>query len=119
MNTKEITYEDYSRFSGKSALTLDEALDLFDKMDWKEGAFYYFDINTVNTLQLYRQSERFLVEITNDSDDMIFLQRYATREDARQWVSHFFGTDHLGDLEGFYQVAINTTTLDKVMKANK
>lgn len=76
MITKNITYEDYQQYSGTSELMVTPAIDLFDQLIWKDGTFLYFDITDVNTFQLMQdKSGQILAEITNDSDDMVFLQK--------------------------------------------
>ncbi len=119
MTTQQVTYEDYHFLSGTSTLDLSGTLDLFSRMDWQDGAFLYFEINTVNTLQIiYLKTEKFLLEITNDSEDMIFQQRYGTGNDAIALIRHFYETQDAGTVTGFYEVPINEKTLDQVMREN-
>ena len=41
MKTKKVTCEDYEKLSGTSDLYLNQLLDLFGSMNWKEGTFLY------------------------------------------------------------------------------
>lgn len=116
MNTKQITYEDYSSLSGTSELSIEEVIDLFDKMHWQKDAFLYFEINEINTLQImYLREDTFLLEITNDSEDMIFHQKYGTGQEALAIIKHFYETRDADTVPGFYLVPINEKTLDQVM----
>jgi hypothetical protein len=118
ITTKQITYEDYHYLSGTSELNSIEAADLFSKMDWREGAFLYFDVNGVNLLQImYLAQDKFLIEITNDSEDMVFQQKYGPATAALEMVLHFYETQDIHTVSGFYEVPINEKTLDQVMKA--
>lgn len=117
MAIKQVTYEDYNKLSGMSELQLFEALDLFNKMDWQDGAFLYFDINDIDVLQImYLSEDKFLLEIANDSEDMVFLQRYASRQEAADMVRHFYETRDSHTVSGFYTVPVNEKTLDQVMQ---
>lgn len=117
MTIKQVTYEDYHFLSGTSGLDVSGAFDLFKRMDWQDGAFLYFDINAINTFQImYLRSGKFLLEITNDSEEMIFLQRYGTWNDATAMIMHFYETQDTGAVTGFYEVPINEKTLDQVMQ---
>ncbi|OWK70938.1 hypothetical protein [Pedobacter sp. AJM] len=120
MKTKKVTYEDYEKLSGTSDLYLNQLLDLFGSMNWKEGTFLYFEINNINVLQLsYENDNRFLIEITNDGDEMIYLQKYATYEEAVELIEYYFENEEIGSTIGFYEVPINTKTLDDILEENK
>lgn len=117
MTIKQVTYEDYNSLSGTSELDLSDTLDLFDKMDWQDSAFLYFDINAINTLQImYLRENQFLLEITNDSEDMVFQQKYGTRQEALAIIQHFYETQNANTVSGFYEVPVNEKTLDQVMQ---
>lgn len=117
MAIKQVTYEDYHTLSGISELQQFEALDLFDKMDWQDGSFLYFDINDIDVLQImYLSDDKFLLEIANDSEDMVFLQKYASRAEAADMIRHFFETQDTHTVSGFYTVPVNEKTLDQVMQ---
>lgn len=116
VTTKQITYEDYHYLSGTSELNSVEAADLFSKMDWQDGAFLYFNINAVNLLQImYLMPDKFLIEITNDSEDMVFHQKYGSGSAALEMILHFYETQEIHMVSGFYEVPINEKTLDQVM----
>ncbi len=116
MNSKNVTYEDYESFSGTSLLTLEETLDLFRSMQWKKGAYLYFEISNVSLLQLYfHDAERFIAEVTNDSDEMIYLQKYATADECEEIISRIFLEGNIGDENLYFRVPITTKTLDDVM----
>lgn len=115
--TRKIKYEDYSRFSGESDLNQEQALDLLRVMEWRKGAFLYFDLNGTNTFQLMNEDDdKFLAEITNDSDDMIFRQKYVSKQEAAELITHFYGTDDAGTVSGFYEVPTMRKTLDQVLR---
>ena len=117
MITKKITYEDYKQYTGTSELMVTTAIDLFDQLVWKDGTFLYFDITDVNTFQLMQdKSGQLIAEITNDSYDMIFLQKFVTPVEARELIRFFYTSDEWQSLAGFYKVPINTTNLQKVMQ---
>lgn len=114
---KIVTYEDYTEYSGESELNIAQLLDLFEIMFWNESTFLYFPINEVNLLQIIGfKNEKYLVEITNDSDDMVFLQKYASKEECKQLIIHHYNSTKI-NLKGFFEVPVNTKTLDEVMNA--
>ncbi|MDR3287472.1 MAG: hypothetical protein LBT27_08510 [Prevotellaceae bacterium] len=119
-NMKDVTFEDYENYSGeKLSLSLEQTIDLFDSMNWNTAVFLYFPITDTNLFQImYNNENQFLVEITNDSDDMIYHQKYADKETSKELIKEFF-EKHKVDAEsltGFFRVPIMSKTLDEVMK---
>ena len=120
--TRKLTYEDYTELSSESVLSLEQTLRLFDAMNWNGDAFLYFPITPVNLLQIaYEGDNRFLVEITNDSEDMIYHQKYASRQECREIISAMFERDVLNTefMSNFYKVPIKSKTLDDVMNQER
>ena len=116
MITKRIKYEDYNKFSGESELSLEKTLELFDLMVWDNDAFLCFPINEINLFQIMFRRQKFLVEITNDSDHMIFHQKYASEEECKEIISQFFMDNRIDALHDYYKVQIDRETLDQVIK---
>lgn len=119
MKTKTVTYEDYVNFSGESDLNIEQIIDLYESMNWSKSAFLYFPITDINLLQIaYHKENQFLVEITNDSDEMIYHQKYASQEECKDLITTLFKKDNLDTeiLSGFYKVPICSKTLDDIMK---
>lgn len=116
MNTKKIIYNDYDKLEGESFLNVDQALDLLQSLNWHKGTFLYFEINETETFQLiYEGRELYLVEIANDSDDMVYLQKFASEEESQNLIQYYF--EHNTVLaEGFHAVPIETKTLKDVIK---
>ncbi|KIA93777.1 hypothetical protein OC25_12080 [Pedobacter kyungheensis] len=116
MNIKKIVYNDYENFNGESFLELEQALDLFQKLNWQKGTFLYFDVNPTETFQIFYQEEGlYLIEIANDSDDMIYLQKFAKEEEIQNLIQYYF--EHQVVLnDGFYPVPIETKTLSDVIR---
>jgi hypothetical protein len=117
-HTKVVTYEDYNNFSGESELNIEQLTDLFELMDWNKDAFLYFPVTDINLFQIISHKDnRFLVEITNDSNDMIFHQKYASRHECKELIRKLFEKDSLDSeiLCGFYKVPITSKTLDDVI----
>lgn len=114
---RKIRYEDYIRFSGESELDAEQALNLFRSMEWRKGAFLSFDLNPVNSFQVMCQDDdKFLAEITNDSNEMIFLQKYASKQEAAELIAHFYTTNDIATVSGFHEVPVTSKTLDQVLK---
>ena len=119
MKTKNVTYEDYTEYSGESQLDIEQTIDLFESMDWNRDTFFYFPITDKNLLQvMYHKDNQFLVEITNDGDDMIYHQKYVSQQECKELICKIFEKESLdsGILSGFYKVPIATKTLDEVIK---
>jgi len=112
---KEITYEDYQKLSGTSFLNARQAIDVFEQMVWSESTFMTVFMNEINMLQIMLYDDRFVVEITNDSEDMVFHQKYATDEECRQLLMESIETDNIAFLDGFYAVPVHSKTLEDVV----
>ncbi|GHS94642.1 hypothetical protein FACS1894207_3200 [Bacteroidia bacterium] len=118
MKTKIVTYEDYTQYSGESNLDIEQVIDLFDSMDWGKDAFFYFPITDVNLFQImFHKENQYLIEITNDGDDMIYHQKYASWQECKKIIENIFEKDNLESefLSGFYRVPILNKTLDEVI----
>jgi hypothetical protein len=118
-NTKDVTFEDYGNYSGKELLmSLEQTIDLFDSMNWKTSTFLYFPITDTNLFQIvYNNENKFIVEITNDSNEMIYHQKYADKATSKELIKEFFEkqTVDAESLKGFFKVPIMSKTLDEVM----
>ncbi len=109
--TLEVTYEDYTSLSGTSYLTLEETMNLFDRLIWKRGTFMYCPINFAGVFQVFfHDPSRLILEITNDSDDMIFHQKYASEGECKALIEVFFTTGKLDLANGFFKIRINNET---------
>ncbi|RBQ07058.1 hypothetical protein [Pedobacter miscanthi] len=116
MNTKKIVYNDYDNLTGESFLDMDQAFDLFGTLNWQKGTFLYFDINESETFQVFYQKEGlYLVEIANDSEDMVYLQKFADADQVRNLIQYYF-EHQVVSTDGFYAVPIETKTLSDVMR---
>ncbi len=119
MITKKIKYEDYNKLSGESELSLEKVLELFDLMAWDNDAFLCLPINEINLVQIMFRRQKFLIEITNDSDHMIFHQKYATQQECKEIISQFFMNNRIDVLQDYYKVQIDRETLDQVIEKQK
>ncbi|RLJ77787.1 hypothetical protein [Pedobacter alluvionis] len=116
MNTKKIFYNDYDKLSGESFLDIDQILDLFKSLNWQKSTFLYFDINETETFQIFYQEEAlYLIEIANDSEDMVYLQKFADGEQAQSLIQYYF-EHQVVSTDGFYAVPIETKTLSDVIR---
>ena len=118
MKTKNVTYEDYTEYSGESNLDIEQVIDLFESMDWNKDAFLYFPITDINLFQImFEKNNQFLVEITNDGDDMIYHQKYVSQQECKELINRLFEKNNLDPeiLSGFYKVPITSKTLDEVI----
>ena len=58
--------------------------ELIDQFSWNKRSYLNFPINDIKTFQLSYQSEnKLIVQIINDSLEMIFPQKYATESDTK------------------------------------
>lgn len=117
--TKKITYEDYSQCSGNREVNLEQALEVFHNLEWSKNTFLYFPINDINLFQIMWKNDRFLLEITDDSDDMVYLQKYVGYDECKSILIHIFNTSEFQTLQGFYRVPVMTQTLDDVVNGNE
>lgn len=118
MLERKVTYEDYQELSGESNLNLEEILDLFERLNWTKDTFMYFIINEVNTLQIaFRSTDKYLIEILNDSDGMVFPQKYATKQETISQIEYYYGTSEI-NTNGFYDVPVGNKTLDDIINGN-
>jgi hypothetical protein len=116
MNTKKIVYDDYSKLSGESFLDIDQTLGLFKSLNWQKGTFLYFDVNETETFQIfYHEEALYLIEIANDSDDMVYLQKFAKEVQVENLIQYYF-ENNIVSKEGFYEVPIETKTLSDVIR---
>jgi hypothetical protein len=109
-NLLTVTYND-TEHSGESKLTLFTTLQLFDDMQWRKGSFLYFPLTDTNLFQIMGYGDgQFLMEFTDDSPDMSFMQKQGAREDCRNMIVKVFGKTCVEPtfLEGFKKVPINT-----------
>ena len=115
--TAEITYEDYDLLSGTSVLNLEQTLELFNRLNWKKGTFIYFPINAVQLFQVHANDSNLLIlEILNDSLEMIFDQKYVSKSECEALMKTCFIEGQIDLTAGFYKVQVNNETLDQVMK---
>lgn len=116
MSTKKIVYDDYDKLTGESFLDVDQTLDLFKSLNWQKGAFLYFDVNETEIFQIFYQEEGlYLIEIANDSDDMVYLQKFADTAEAQNLIQYYF-ENQVVLASGFYAVPIETKTLSDVIR---
>jgi len=118
VKTKIVTYEDYFKYSGKSNLDANQVIDLYELMNWNKDAFLYFPITGINLFQImFHKENQFLVEITNDSNDMVFHQKYVSQSECKELIIKIFEKESLDSeiLSGFYKVPIVSKTLDDVI----
>jgi hypothetical protein len=116
MNTKKIVYDDYSKLSGESFLDIDQTLGLFKSLNWQKGTFLYFDINETETFQIfYHEEALYLIEIANDSDDMVYLQKFAKEVQVENLIQYYF-ENNIVSKEGFYEVPIETKRLSDFIR---
>jgi hypothetical protein len=119
--TRSISYCDYEtqREAKVGELTLEETLAVFDNFSFTDNSFISLMIDEAHALQLLGIKDKILAEITNDGEDMIYLQKYISLEEGRTLIIHFYASDEIEDLPGFYKVPIMLETLDKIMAQNK
>jgi hypothetical protein len=126
--TRKVTYQEHSEgyeeyeYEEDVTLSLEEILELFDAMDWRNESFLYFPITPLNVLQIWEEGEnRFIVEITNDSRACIYHQKYVSQQECKDIISAMFEKDTLNAefLSDFYEVPVRTKTLDEIMKQKK
>jgi hypothetical protein len=123
-NPLSVTYddtdnEDPDHYSGESKLTLFMTLKLFDGMQWEKGSFLYFPLTDTNLFQIMGDGDgQFLMEFTNDSPDMSFMQKQGTREDCRNMIVKVFGKTSVEPvfLEGFKKILINTPDKKQIIQ---
>lgn len=93
----------------------DDAISYFTALPQAEDTFLTVVINEAQAIQfMWKEEGKCLVEITNDSEDMVFMQRYATAEEALEMLK----TAYIGDvnnLKGFTPVPVMEKTLDEVL----
>ena len=115
--TAEITYEDYDLLSGTSVLNLEQTLKLFDQLNWKKGTFMCFPINAIQLFQVYGDdSSRLILEILNDSFEMIFDLKCVSKSECEALIETCFIEGQIDLTTGFYKVQVNNESLDQVMK---
>ena len=116
MNAKKVVYNDYDKLIGDSFLSLDQTLGLFITLKWQKGTFLYFDVNETETFQIFYQEEAlYLIEIANDSEDMVYLQKFADGEQVQSLIQYYF-EHQVVSTDGFYAVPIETKTLSDVIR---
>lgn len=115
--SKIVTYEDYDNFSGRSALSIQQILDLFGSMNWQSDAFLAFDVDDIHVFQvLFHNHSTFLIEITDDSEEMIYNQRYANYQECIDLIDFYFSNSTSPDTTLFHKVPVNLKTLDEVLR---
>lgn len=93
----------------------DDAISYFSALPQAEDTFLMVVVNEAQAIQfMWVEEGKCLVEITNDSEDMVFMQRYATPEEALEILK----TAYIGDvnnLKGFAPVPVMEKTLNEVL----
>lgn len=106
MKTRNITY-DSSNYTGESDLNLEDAKDLFLKMDWSEKGSFYTIIFGDSFLQFIAETPRkIIVEIMLDEDKMLIAVKTLTKEDAVELIEYYFENDNIGDISTFEQTQL-------------
>jgi hypothetical protein len=118
---RKVSYCDYSRRLNEDSqlYTLPVVLNILEEFVFRDGAFISIEINKINTLQFYESDSKIIAEILNDSDDMILKCKYVSIDECMKLIMHFYESDDVKSLQGFYMVPINTKTLEQVMLENK
>ena len=106
MGTRIINY-DSSNFSGESILSLDDAKDLFARMDWNEKGNFYTLLFGDSFLQFITNTPNELtVEIMLDEDEMLIATKRVSIEEGLQLIEYYFDNDAVGDISDFEQTNI-------------
>ncbi len=116
---REVTIDDYTDNSGTFELTADQTVAAFDAIRWEDGSFITIAVNDTCVLQAYcEEPARLLAEVTNDSDPMVFHQKYVSAGEFRQMIRDVFGLAEANGafLDGFSPVDIMAETLDEVLE---
>lgn len=120
MKTKLVSYDEYEIISGEDVeLSLSEIFELIDQFSWNKSSYITFPINEINLFQLlFEDTDKFIVEITTDSTDMVFYQKYASFKEVKGLIQYFFENKDVTKetLFGFYKVPICSKTLDEVIE---
>lgn len=119
MKTKLVSYDEYEIISGEDVeMDPSEIFELIELFSWNRSSFITFPINDTNSFQLvYGDEDKFIVEITNDNPDMIFHQKYATKNEVKELINYIYHNDITKEvLSKFYQVPVCSRTLDDVIK---
>jgi len=104
LKTRKITY-DSSNFSGESNLSLDEAKDLFSRMDWSEKGNFYTLLFGNSFLQFVAHApNEITVEIMLDEDEMLVATKKISMEEELELIEYYFENDTIGDISSFEQI---------------
>lgn len=102
MKTRNITY-DSAEYSGESNLNLDDAKDLFEKMNW-DDSFYtllfgdsFLQFLTVNPNEI-------TVEIMLNEDDLLVATKIVSIEEGLELIEYYFENDKIGDISTFEKI---------------
>jgi len=103
MKTRKINY-DSSNYSGESNLSLDDAKDLFAKMDWSEKGNFYTLLFGDSFLQfITKVPNELTVEIMLDEDNLLIATKTVSIEEGLQLIEYYFDNDAIGDISDFKQ----------------
>ena len=106
MKTRKINY-DASNFSGEYNLSLDDAKDLFLKIDWSEKGNFYTLLFGDSFLQFVMNTpNEITVEIMLNEDEMLIATKIVSIEEGLQLIEYYFDNDAVGDITDFEQTNI-------------
>ena len=102
MKTRNITY-DSVEYSGESNLNLDDAKDLFEKMNW-DDSFYTLLFGDSILQFLTVNPDEITVEIMLNEDDLLVATKIVSIEEGLELIEYYFENDKIGDISTFEQI---------------
>lgn len=103
METRKINY-DSSNYSGESVLSLEQAKDLFSRMDWSEKGNSYTLLFGNSFLQfLTVNPDEITVEIMLNENEMLIATKTVSMEEGLWLIQYYFENDIVGDISTFEQ----------------
>lgn len=96
--------------------TMEEAISYFRALVRDYESFLTIGFNNTQVIQfVWEKNGKCLAEITNDGDERIYMQRYASTEECIDMIRYTYTGDP-NTLPGFLPVPIMDKTLDEVLR---
>lgn len=104
MRTRKINY-DSTNYSGETVLNKLDALDLFQKIEWKENGDFFTLFFGDSFLQfIYNNPNILKVEIMLNEEELLIATKTISREEALMLIDYYYENDKVGDISTFEQI---------------
>lgn len=97
--------------------TMEETVNYFSELAEDYESFLTIGFNNIQAIQfVWEKNGKCLAEITNDGNERIYMQRYASAEECKDLIISTYNGEDPNKLPGFLPVPVMEKTLDDVLR---